>query len=264
MPNILKMSNAGGVKSLARYHDMLAGNAVVTPVINSSLRIWLDASDSSTITASANRVSAISNKAAGYTSFVYANADSASQPLVVANAQAGRQAIQFANSRSDMLYNQTSSPMAGATVLTMFLVAKTTSTGNGYKFCVGSDTSNYSAPLWYQLSQKNYYETGSGGSSTTGTYTTAGVANIQYVYHANNTAKDFRTYIGGTAVETISGGGGQLSVGGATNPYSSIGRGYGATAPPDMYFCEIVLYNAALTAGEIAQNIAYLSAKWGV
>lgn len=31
MPNIYKMSNAGGVKSLVRYHDMLAGNTVWNP-----------------------------------------------------------------------------------------------------------------------------------------------------------------------------------------------------------------------------------------
>lgn len=39
MPSIYKMSNAGGVKSLARYHDMLAGNAVYNPAIISDILV---------------------------------------------------------------------------------------------------------------------------------------------------------------------------------------------------------------------------------
>lgn len=255
------------------------GNAVTTDVVANwfgnqfvnlplpifdGLRVWIDSDDNSTITASSSRVSAISNKAPGYTSFSWSNATGGTQPLLVLNAQNGKQVIQFSNSRSDFLSNTTSSPMAGATILTMFLVSKTTSSTNGYKFCIGSDTSTTSAPLWFQLGSKNYYETGSGGSGTTGTYTSFNVSNIHYVNHISSVSKDFRTYVNGSAVETITGAAAALSVGGPTSPYSAIGRGYGATAPPDLNFCEILLYNKTLTASEINQNISYLTSKWGV
>jgi hypothetical protein len=234
-----------------------------TPSLD-GLRVWIDANDNTTITASSSRVSAISNKASGYTSFVWSNATGGTQPLLVAGAQGGKQVMQFTNARSDVLSNSTSSPMASATTLTMFLVSKTTSTNNGYKFSIGSDTSPTSAPLWFQLNSKNYYETGSGGSSTTGTFTTANVANINYVNHVSGTSKDFRTYVGGSVVDSITGVAGVLSVGGPTSPVSSIGRGFGATPPPDMNFCEVLLYNKTLATDEILQNISYLTSKWGI
>jgi hypothetical protein len=237
--------------------------ALPTPALD-GLRVWIDANDNSTITASSSRVSAISNKAAGYTSFVWSNGTGGSQPLLVENAQGGKQVMQFTNARSDVLSNSTSSPMASATVLTMFLVCKTTSTNNGYKFSIGSDTSSTAAPLWFQLSSKNYYETGSGGTSTTGTYTSFDVANINYVNHISSTSKDFRTYVGGTAVETITGSAAGLSVGGPSSPVSAIGRGFGNTPPPNMNFCEVLLYNKTLTTDEINQNIIYLTSKWGL
>lgn len=233
------------------------------PVLT-DLRIWIDASDSSTITSSSGRVSAIANKAPGFTSFVYSNGTAGSQPLIVANAQNGRQALQFLNSRSDMLRNTTSSPMAGASALTMFLAHRTTSTDNGYKFSIGSDTSTFSAPLWFQLSQRNYYETGSGGSSVTGGLTVTNTANIQYHQHVANSINNLRTYINTAMSENITGTAGNLSVGGPTSPISSIGRGYGDSAPPDMFIYEILLYNRNLTTGEISANISYLNAKWAI
>ena len=237
--------------------------ALPLPVLD-GLRVWIDANDDSTITASSSRVSAISNKAPGYTSFSWSNGTGGSQPLLVANAQGGKQVMQFTNARSDMLRNSTSSPMANATILTMFCLVKTTASGNGYKFSIGSDTSSVAAPLWFQLSTTNYYETGSGGTGTVGTYNVVNTANINYVNHISATSKDFRTYVGGTAVETITGAAGTLSVGGPTSPVSSIGRGFGETAPPDMNFCEVLLYNKTLTNDEITQNINYLTSKWGV
>lgn len=240
--------------------------APTSPVL-SGLRYWYDANDNSTLTSSASRVSAITNKASGY-AWTLSQATSGKQPLIVTNSQNAKQILQYTNARGDALTNfGTGNPMLGATSLTNFLVVKSTSTTNGYKFCYGANGGGVDA-IFYQLSSKNYYEAGSGVCAVTGTYSVNGLANIQVIVSVSGSAANQKTYVSGTAQENITGASGTWSISDTSAQLDprrvSIGAGYNDSLPTDFNFCEALSYPSSLSAGDIASNVSYLTAKWGL
>lgn len=221
------------------------------------LRYWYDASDSSTITVSGSpsRISKITNKAAGYTLDLVQNT-AGSQPEYVSNYRNGLNAIKINGSlRNDFLSATSASPMNGATAHTTFVACITNSTVNGYKFHFGS-SSLYGNPLLYQLSSKNYYESGSGTSAVSSTSTFNGVANIQMVKHTG-TSVTMITSTGTDETNTVTGGG-NLSVG---NTITGISRTNEVT---DVHIFEILTYNGILDATATAKTKDYLKAKWNI
>ena len=235
----------------------------LTPVlpVTSGLRIWYDASDTTTITSSSSRVSAITNKATGYT-FTLSQGTTANMPLVVASGQNGKQILQFANSRTDILVNSSATPMDGATNLTIFFAGKTTSTVNGYKFEFGTNNGVGGFPLLYQLSNKNYFETGSGTNGITGTSDYNGVANIQFIQATGSTGGTIQKTITSTT-ETNTAGGANFTVGGGSTWSSSLGSS-AAGVGTDLNFFEVVVYNRTLSTPEYNSVVAYLKTKWGI
>jgi hypothetical protein len=211
-------------------------------------------------------VSAITNKASGY-AWTLSQGTSGRQPLIVTNAQNGKQVLQYTSARNDTLVNtNTGNPMFGASSLTNFLVVKSTASTTGYKFAYGGNGSGNNA-IFYQLTDKNYYEAGSGICATTGTYTVVNTANIQVIVSVSGTSPNQKTYVGGTAQENITGTSGTWEIndtGGADPRRVSIGAGFNNSATINFNFCETLSYASALSAGDIATNVAYLTAKWGV
>lgn len=224
----------------------------------SGLRLWYDADDSSTITVASNRVSAITNKATGYAATL-TQATSGQQPFLAASTQNSKQVIQFAASRTDQL-GLTGTPMSGATAQTAFLAHKTTSSTTGYKFVYGQDANGIS-PLYYQLSSKNYYETGSGVTSVTGTNNVVNTAQIMQITQGVNGYPILKTWSGGSAIETINGNSGTWSVASSAN-FTRLGAGWANCT--DFNFFEVIVYNTVLSAGDQTSVINYLTTKWAI
>jgi hypothetical protein len=236
--------------------------APTSPVLT-NLRLWYDADDTSTITVSSGRASAITNKAAGY-AWTLSNGNSSRQPLIVAAAQNGRQVLRLTSARNDFLNTiaTTGFPMLSTTAFTSFVVAKTTSSTVGYKFVAGGDGGG-TCWLFLNLSQKNYVELGSGNSALTGTNTMTNIPNIQAVNMTSSGASSLKTFTNGTQLENITGTAGSFSFTN-TGQLTSIGTGFNNFSTADMDFCEVLSYNSVLSTTDYDTNIAYLTAKWGV
>lgn len=221
------------------------------------LRMWYDASDSSTITVSGSpsRISKITNKASGYTLDLVQNT-SGSQPEYVTAYQNGLNAIKINGSvRNDFLSATSASPLNGATAITVFVACITNSTANGYKFHFGA-SNLYANPLLYQLNSKNYYESGSGTSALSSTSNFNGVANIQMVKHTG-TSVTMITSTGTDETNTATGGG-NLAVG---NTITGIGR---TNENTDVHIFECLAYNGILDATATATTKDYLKTKWNI
>jgi hypothetical protein len=226
----------------------------------SGLKFWYDASDTTTITVSSGRASAITNKATGI-SFTLSQGTAGKQPLIVAAAQNGLQILRFTTARVDQLNNTGASAMDGATVLTIFWAGKTNSTTNGYKFAFGNDNGTAAFPLLYQLSNKNYFETGSGTNSITGTSSYNGTSNIQYVEAQGTPGNTQKTVTGTTETNTAAGS--AINVGSAGG-IKNTAIGSSSAACTDLDFYEVFTFNRALTSTEYDNMISYLKTKWGI
>jgi hypothetical protein len=230
-----------------------AGTAAPVLPITADLKMYYDASDASTLTLVSGRVSAIANKSPAPAQ-VLVQAVTTQQPLLVSAAYNGNSAMRLTNARNDLLYLNSTNLTGSAQ--TTFVVAKVTSTGNGYKFFFGNDT-NYQMPLFYQLSQKTYYETSTGTSAITSSATTYNQLHIQMV-RQNGTAVTQRVVFGATDETGTATAGGSLNV---TSANTGIAR---SGLQPDFDFCEAVAYQAALSDSDITLVINYLKSKWGV
>jgi len=222
------------------------------PLSIANCKYWYDASDTSTITSSGGRVSAITNKTG--TSFTLSQGTYGQQPLVVTNVYNGLQILRLTNARFDVLTNA-SVNISGA-IHTTFVVSKTNSTVNGYRFVFGSNDT-FRFPLLYQLSNNNYYETGSGSSAISSSVATNGILNTFQIIH-NGTAIQMKSYFGSTTNTVTATGGSPLNIGTAL---TEIGGGAG---PTDFDFCEVLTYQAELTSGQVTSVVDYFKTKWGV
>lgn len=247
-------------QGLPKYQKFWDQITVPSIPVTSGLRMWYDASDTSTITQSGGRVSAITNKASGYT-HTLTQATSGKQPAFTANGRNGLSILQFSNSRVDSLNNTASTPMNNTTSVSIFFAGKTTSTANGYKFSFGTNNGSGGFPLIYQLNNKNYFETGSGTNPVTGTSDYNGVANIQFVQATGATGGTIQKTVTSTT-ETNTNSGQNFTA--SPGPTYWTGIGEGAGSPTDYDFYEIAVYNRTLTTDEYNSVVAYLKAKWGI
>jgi hypothetical protein len=223
------------------------------PLSIANCKYWYDASDTSTITSSSGRVSAITNKTG--TALTLSQGTSGQQPLIVTNVYNGLQILRLTTARGDVL--KIASTNISGSVHSTFLVTKTNSTANGYRFSFGQNTA-FRFPLLYQLSNNNYYETGSGSSAISSSVNTQGTLNIFQLIH-NGTAVTMKSYFGATTNTVTATGGSSLNIGTQT---TEIGRAAGENA--DFDFCEVLTYQAGLTSGEVTSVVDYLKTKWGV
>jgi hypothetical protein len=237
---------------------IIASSRLTTPQPHlTDLRMWYDANDNTTLTVSGSpsRVSAITSKASGYT-HTLSQATGGKQPEVVTNYQNGLQALKLTAARNDNLNTNSATPMNGATAHTTFVACKTNSTTNGYKFFFGNDVL-YGLPLFYQLNNKNYYETGTGSSAVSSTSNFNGVAVVGMIKHTGTSV----TMITSTATDetNTATAAGNLDVG---NAQTGIGRDASGTA--DVHIFEILVYNSILDATATAKTKDYLKTKWGI
>jgi len=245
---------------------------VPTSPVTTNLKQWYDASDSSTITLNSGRVSALTNKAVGF-AYTVSQATSGNQPLLNTAAVNGKNTIQFTNSRSDSLGNNTEfAPGHGATSMSFFLVAKMDNTTiQGGMYATGRDggaTGGYLPLSIIDLSNntKIEYQTGSGGNVLSATNAIAnGTVLIHYVNQIGSTSIEQKVITNGaTDTTTKTSGLVGLNIGGGTggyNPGVSFNTVGGAT---DFQLCELLFYDATLSGTDFTTNVDYIKNKWGI
>jgi len=239
-------------------------SAAASPVLTGLLQ-WYDASDSSTITKSADRVSAWQNKASGYP-YTVVQATSGQQPLWVSAGKNGKDLLRWTNARNDLMALATAfAPGNGATKMTFFVACKITSTLQGGIYVTGRDAGSGGGwmPASVTLTNgKMSYQTGSGGSAVTATSVTTNTSLIHGVNHDIQAVTQKVIYGATTDTTTVTGL--TLDVGGGSGGYTP-GVGFNILAgAADMDFYEVLFYASTLSGADYTKNIDYLKAKWGI
>jgi hypothetical protein len=270
-----RRTKAGTIPSLKHYMERDLGlfkTGSWTPSLISTA-LWLDASDSSTVTLSGSEVTQWNDKSGN--GLNCSQATSANRPIIASAAQNSLNTIRFVASD----YLSASSNITLTTAFTLFIVAKNRirKDYNGL-FRIGasalpaSDVSNLE--IYWQA-----------GSSNSGNIVTTGNRNINFKGDStNNAIPDVNNYYihsseaSGTNLATrYQNGIVQASsqtfgtgavVPSAANPYH-VGIGYpasgnAATAALDGDICEIVVLNtvASTTTRQLIEG--YLAHKWGL
>lgn len=227
---------------------------------------WYDASDSATITQSGGRVSALANKASGYT-YTLTQATAGQQPLVVSGSVNGRDTIQFTSARSDFIANQTPyAPGHGATTMSFFLVVKMDNTTTGGLYMTGRDAGvgGY-MPISYFNSSKFTYQTGSGANALNSTNTiSSGTVAIHYCNQVTSSSITQKVITNGAVDTTTRTPSHTLDVGGGPGGYTP-GVGFNTRGGfANFQLCEVLFYTSTLSAGDYSYNETYLKNKWGI
>lgn len=226
--------------------------------------LWMDASDSATITQSSSRVSAWVSKVGSVT---LTQATGANQPLVSTDAFGGRQSVYFDGAVTAKGVSCASGAFtyAGVTGITIYSVIKMVTApslriaighngGNQVLLGTGPTITNLS---WFGGAFTTRQSMGSILGTTIGRRVT-GVYNLSGV----NAAID--GYLDGAAWTTVSysAGPGASATPGATSVF--LGANVALGSPIDGYIAEVLIYKSAHTAPQIAAVDAYLAAKWGL
>jgi hypothetical protein len=248
------------------------GVVVPTSPVTTNLKQWYDASDATTITLNSGRVSAMTNKAVGF-AYTVSQATAGNQPLLNTAAVNGKDTIQFTNARTDTLSNSTSfAPGQGATTMSFFLVVKIDdSTIQGGMYMTGRDAGaggGYMPISLIDLSaaQKMDYQTGSGGNVLTATNVIAnGTVLLHYVNQVGATSIEQKVITNGaTDTTTRTSGLVALDVGGGGGGYTP-GVGFNTRGGAASFqLCELLFYDATLSATDFTTNVDYIKNKWGI
>lgn len=220
--------------------------SVFDPSSVSGLKIWLDASDLSTITKDgSDRVSQWNDKSGGARHLTQATAGD--QPLWLSADQNGRDVIDFTSNRfMDDSWSAESVPN------TIFIAAELPQTGTGGRTNLISGYSSNAQSVFGDDPENTYkYAAGSaqGGTKTgiEGTW--------QDVYALYGGAYDFE--INGDSISSANCGTDDWT--GMTVGASSVDSQFG-----DMKVGEIVGYNASITGDDKTAILNYLKTKWGI
>lgn len=248
------------------------GVVVPTSPVTTNLKQWYDASDSSTITLNSGRVSAMTNKAVGF-AYTVSQATAGQQPLLNTAAVNGKDTIQFTNARTDILTNQTQfAPGHGATTMSFFLVVKIDDTTiQGGMYMTGRDAGaggGYMPLSIIDLSnnQKIEYQTGSGGNVLSATNAISnGTVLLHYVNQVGATSIEQKVITNGaTDTTTRTSGLVALNVGGGPGGYTP-GVGFNTRGGAASFqLCEVLFYDATLSATDFTTNVDYIKNKWGI
>ena len=242
------------------------------PLSIAGCKLWLDASDTSTISLSGSAVTQWNDKSGnGYN---FAQGTSANRPSSGTRTQNGLNVIDF-DGTNDFLTTTASKSafnFLNNTTATLFLAMKNdTTTGVQFIIC-NNGGSNGQIGIYYYTSSTNYISREGNGSGTpTYDITVAGNnTNVKYLTYksdpANATAAnrikfavDNGAFSGAntqTQAANASDSTRNLSIGDAESPDSGI--------PMDGFFGEILIYNTILSNDDITDVQTYLSGKWGI
>lgn len=236
---------------------LCVGEEGVVGVPRTGLKVWLDASDADTITV-VTGVSEWEDKSG--TGNTVTQATEVNQPTYATDVQNGLNCIQFDTS-SWWLTKSSPTDVMGLSAMTIFIVSTAAQTGSlrqvfgcwlpggdnkSWRVIKDANTANRRIMLSTNGSTDSLSITANAGSTNTFYLTTVKMnATTTSISHAGTTASGATP--GATATKTAA-----LIVGGQE----------GNTALWDGYVGEILFYNRALTAEEVASVTLYLTNKW--
>lgn len=235
-----------------------------TPLLLSSLTVWLDMSDLSTMTSSGGLVSKVLNKSG--TGNNIQQATSSAQPKNNTRTLNGLPVLEFAHdgTRNDIMIFDNNDPVDQP--FTVFVVGQSDQNVAGIdQAFIGRQTSAISGQ-WVLLRNGNFaifqsYLFGTGGDSGS-TQPSNNNANIFTVWFQDGDRLNFKLN-NNTATQGSVRSGYDNSV--ATK--LAIGGGNGnsnAAASLDGIIAEVIIYNRVLSTNEILFINRYLSNKWGI
>lgn len=238
-----------------------------TPPFYSDLVDWIDASDSSTLTVSSGFVSAVTWKKSGK---VWSQAVLANMPMLrAADANMKQQYLDFTYDGGTQFLTGAAVPITNPSTVVFIANVPLTSNYRSLGLFNGvssvSITNSAGVPYWIlfrtpalSFSMQRY--DGGNKYSYTGNNVSGGYASYAMV-NPNTTVGTMKFYKGTTDVPTLIGTSVDLwtanatvtSLGSSDSSYVSEGR-----------LGEVLIYNRALSAAEIADVAAYADAKWKV
>jgi hypothetical protein len=271
-----RRTQAGTIPMLKHYMERNLGVFSSTPLWTPAListSLWLDASDSLTVTLSGSEVTQWNDKSGN--GLNCSQATSANRPIIASAAQNSLNTIRFVASD----YLSASSNITLTTAFTVFIVAKNRirKDYNGL-FRIGAsalpanDVSNLE--IYWQAGSSNsgnIVTTGNRNINFKGDQTNNAIPDVNnYYIHSSeasgtNLATRYQNGIVQASSQTFGGG---VVVPSAANPYH-VGIGYpasgnAAAAALDGDICEIVVLNTVASTTTRQQVEGYLAHKWGL
>lgn len=232
-----------------------------TPTTVSGLRIWLDGSDSSTITSSGSNVSQWTDKSGN--GFQFTQASSGSQPTISASGLA-RQSLSFVYASGSYQYITNTNATVTNTAYTMFAVGKqnaSTTTWTGYTYLIKGSPANpavttlgarsgYFATFTGDANNFNDTDANSPAQSVQNTFIGAMVVNGSTLTpYFNGTAQNTKN---GTTSYPITG----FRIGDTDN--GNLGQNWSGLVG------EILIYNGALGTSDRQKIEGFLAWKWNI
>jgi hypothetical protein len=225
---------------------------VFAPTDLPNLALWLDASDTSTITESSGSVSQWNDKSGNGRNFTQATA--AKQPTTGTRTQNGRNVIDFDGS-SDELSRTDTAALRPSTFTLFIVIARDSKAGRQDIFSNGNAlqfaTNNYIAAI--STAAQAFLGRTPSSVLTAGTISAA--STLRYVHNGST----ITGAINGVATLNTSSTIGTDNTGGAF-----IGSALNASSWYDGVIGEIIFVGSVLTADQITSTESYLATKWGL
>jgi hypothetical protein len=256
-----------------------ASNAAVPNGPVAGYKVWLDASDTTTITSSGGSVSQWTDKSAN--AYTFTQATSTNQPTTGTRTINSKNVLDF-DGTSDYLYSTAAIStwkFLHSAASTIFIVANTDVTNSNHSFVSTQAGSTSRIGFYTYQDMGNMYarvDKGSAGNTVyNSTYALAyGTGNYYFTYKSdptNATAADRikisqngGTYYGtNTATNAVSTADSEnsLTIGCLLDLFNGVrypGGWHNGT------IAEIIIYDSALSSGDIASVQSYLATKWSI
>lgn len=265
-----------GLPKYQKLWDQTSGTTSFSPSSISGLKLWLDASDSSTITSSAGAVSQWTDKSSN--AYVFSQSTAANKPTTGTVTINGKNTITYDGINDTLVSTAASSAwtsLNNGTNYTVFFVYQLYSVPSNSMGLMSTnwDGSSSVVGVNFQFADGQYnvfYPAGSSGtyniSNSTGQATAVPTIRTEVIKPQDSSTNRWNLYInGGSVIQantrtdsySTNAPGYTLQIG-AT--YSS-GNGYGTLSGS---IAEIILYTSALSDTDRASVRNYLNSKWSV
>lgn len=229
------------------------------PTDVNNIKLWLDASDATTITASSGDVSQWNDKSGLGNNVSNAGAG---KPTTGAATINSKNVIDFNLANSEYLARSDALGLSGNPSITIFIVLKTVAAGSGQRFLTIGNGAVAGQSIQYATDGSYRYGNGSCifSNLSTNAELTRWVKTAGGVYAS---ASEPQLWINTVQKTTASSSASVINI---ANTNLTIGAGHGGSPASfySGYVAEIIIYNAILTNDEIASIEDYLNDKWGL
>jgi hypothetical protein len=262
------------IKNKTKSGSLLVGNTPAPPTSPvAGYKVWLDASDTATITQSGGAVSQWTDKSAN--AYAFTQATSSYKPTTAANTQNGKNVL--TTGTNDCLVSTAASSvwkfLHNSTSTCFFALKYNVSTYGGHLLCTADSTSKVGMDCFQENTGKfqSVILRGASGTYVVANATSANVLTTNFTYvtlisDATNATAANRSDIRikqGTAIKNNV----QTGAVDNSNPASTLNLFDGlpgANEGIDGQVGEFLIYDSILSAGDILANQQYLANKWGV